>query len=157
MIQQYLQYAYWTLLGALMLCIMSRGSAPMKRTILTLAAVLAVSFVLTEALVWPSEEWALVMMGIDAIAATVILFHPAGKAQSAIGLTFLLQIGVHAGRVLNGSQADLNLYWWGLSILAFLQLAIIGGWWVHERLSRRGAVHRGGAAPDPAYRKGVAR
>lgn len=152
---QYLQYAYWALLGALSLLTLFKGSAQMKRTALALLAVLAISFFLNAWLVWPSENWALAMLAVDAIAATVILFHPAGKAQSLIGLTFLLQMGVHAGRVMNGDQADLTLYWWMLSIAAFAQLFIAGGWWLYERFPWRRAVHAGGTLPDPAYRESV--
>lgn len=129
----------------------------MKRTALTLLAVLAISFVLTPVLVWPSENWALAMMAVDGLAATVILFHPAGKAQSLIGLTYLLQIGVHAGRLMNGDQADFWLYWLSLSILAFLQLLILGGWWINERAPWGRAVRRGGTLPDPAYLESMER
>lgn len=104
---------------------------------------------------WPTEPYAIAMMIVDAIAATVILYRPAGKAQALVGLTFLLQIGVHAGRLMNGEAADLNLYWWGLSLLAFLQIFVVGGWWIHERVSRRGAVHADGPISRPAYHKGV--
>lgn len=127
----------------------------MKRTIFSLVGVLIASMILVDWLVWPSENYALGMIVVDVIAAAIILWRPAGKAQAIIGLTFLLQIGVHAGRLANGEQADFLLYWWGLSLLAFLQLFVMGGWWIHERLSRGGDVHAGSPLPSPAYRKGV--
>lgn len=155
-----IQLGYWIALGALMLCITFRGSGPMKRTAYTLLAVGMIGYLLAEQavfpqLAWPTETYAILMMIVDAIGATIILIHPAGKVQSIIGLTFLLQIGVHAGRVFNGQSADLNNYWWGLSLLAVLQLVLTGGWWVNEQLSRSRAVHRDSPLASPAHRKGV--
>ena len=123
----------------------------MKRTAAAILAVLVASLILVQVLIWPSPNYAIGMMIVDAIAAWVILWHPAGRFQSLIGLTFLLQIGVHAGRLLNGENADMFNYWLGLSLLAFLQLGLVGGWWVHERVRGVGPVRRGGPVPVTSH------
>lgn len=150
-----LQVAYWIALGALTLCVMLKGSVPMKRTILAVLGVGLASLALARVLVWPSDVYGFAMMGLDLIAAIVILWRPAGKVQALIGLTFLLQIGVHTGKLLNGDDANLYYYWLLLSVLALLQLALIGGWWFHERLTWERPVHRSRPAARPAHRKGV--
>lgn len=154
------QIAYWMALGALVLLITFRGPGPMKRTVYTLLVVGLVGLLLAEqmpfpGLRWPTENWALIMMAVDTLGAIVILIRPAGKTQALIGLTFLLQIGVHAGRILNGDSADLDIYWWGLSIPAVLQLVLTGGWWVNEQFIRPRAVHRVGPVAAGAHRKGM--
>jgi hypothetical protein len=122
----------------------------MYRTMAALLGVLFVSLFFVQALVWPSPTYAIAMMVVDALAAWVILWHPAGKVQSLIGLTFLLQIGVHTGRILNGVNADLFNYWLGLSLLAFLQLGLVGGWWLYERVRGSSFVRSGGpVSPSP--------
>lgn len=126
----------------------------MKRTVFAILAVGLFSLFLAKQnlfpdLRWPTEGYSLAMMAADAIAGIVVLIHPYGKVQRLIGLTFLLQMGVHAGRLLNGDNADLNLFWQGLSVLAFLQLILVGGWGLYEWLDRRRSVrsHRPVAAP----------
>jgi hypothetical protein len=147
-----LQNAYWIALGALVLLITAKGTAPMIRTVLTLAGVGLVSLVLGRAdfLAWPSVDYAMAMLAVDAIGGAIVLIRPAGKAQSIIGLTFLLQCGVHAGRILNSQDADIYNYWLGLSILAFLQIVIAGGWWINDRVSGKRLVRRGRPLPAPS-------
>lgn len=129
----------------------------MKRTLYTLVACGLISLWFAGLLAWPSIEYAMGMMAVDAVAATIVLFNPAGRAQSLIGLTFLLQCGVHAGRIMNGNNADIDNYWAGLSILAFLQLFIAGGWWLHEYVYRRRHVHRDSPVPAPSHIEGMER
>lgn len=127
----------------------------MIRTVVTLCAVLAMSLFLHQLHPFPGESYSVYMMVVDLIAATVILIRPAGRMQSLIGLSFLLQIGFYAGRLLNGDRADLDLFWWGLSVLALLQLALLAGWWFYERVPWRRLVRGRGPVPRPAHREGV--
>lgn len=129
----------------------------MIRTVLTLLGVGLASLILGDKdfLAWPSVNYAMGMLAIDAIGGAIVLIRPAGKAQSIIGLTFLLQCGVHAGRILNAENADIYNYWLGLSILAFLQLIIAGGWWIHDRVSGKRVLHRGGPLPSSANMEGM--
>ncbi len=117
----------------------------MKRTVIALVAAYAVQYLLAQpwALAYPAPEWSAVMISVDFVAATLILLHPAGKMQALIGLTFVPQIGFHFGRVLNGGNADIDLYWWGLSILGIMQLLLLAGWFGHGRFIRYRDRHYG--------------
>lgn len=150
-----LQIAYWIVLGALTLCVTFKGSVPMKRTTFAVLAVGVASLVLAKLLAWPSDDYGFAMMGADLLAAVVILWRPAGKVQALIGLTFLLQIGVHTGKMLNGENADYYYYWLLLSVLAILQLSLIGGWWLYERVTWERPVHSRRPRIGSAHRKGV--
>lgn len=121
----------------------------MIRTVLTLLGVGLASLILGDPayLAWPSVNYAMAMLVIDAIGGAIVIIRPAGKAQSIIGLTFLLQCGAHAGRILNADNADLYIYWLELSILAILQIIVAGGWWIHDRVSGKRVLRRGGPLP----------
>lgn len=113
----------------------------MKRTVYVLLGVGLASLLLAEqnlfpSIKWPTERYSVAMIAINAIGAWITLIHPFGKVQRLIGLTLLLQSGVHAGRLLRGDQFDMVSFWWALSILALLQLALIGGWWLYELVHR---------------------
>jgi hypothetical protein len=151
-----LQYAYWTALGALSLLIFAKGTGPMIRTTIAMVAVLALSLTLHRFL-WPfpSEPYCLTMLVADALAAAVVLIRPAGRAQAAIGITFLVQMGFYAGRLLNGDRADFDNLWWGLSSMAFLQIVLVGGWWLYERAPRRRHLPGGGSVPASSHREGM--
>lgn len=66
----------------------------------------------------------------DALAAWIILRHPAGKVQSALGGTFAVQIAMHSayGARELWSKADPIAYYEMLTIVAYAQLAIMGLW-----------------------------
>lgn len=152
-----ISFAYAAALGALFLWLTLRGNSQMKRTIWTLGILYTLQLTLVARL-WPGVEWSWVMLGLDFVAGVIVLLRPAGKWQSVIGLSFLLQIGLHAGRALNGAFADLPLYWWGLTGLAFVQLFLVAGWWVHERFYNGHNGHRGGAhiaGASAPHRKGM--
>jgi hypothetical protein len=125
-----LQLGYKIALAALTTCILLKGTWPMKRTIATVFAVFVAAWLLSD--LWPSEAYAAAMIVVNALACVVITWHPAGKWQSVVGLSYILQIGVHVGRIANGDGADLVSYWWGLALLAILQLALVGGWWLND-------------------------
>jgi hypothetical protein len=123
-----IQLGYQVALAALTTGILLKGTWAMRRTICTVFAVMAAAWSLSG--LWPSVAYSLAMIAIDAIACIVITWHPAGRWQSVVGLSYILQIGVHIGRVFNGDNADLVSFWWGLSILAVLQMFLVGGWWI---------------------------
>lgn len=147
----WLQVGYWIALGALVLGISAKGTRPMLRTILAIFVVGLASLVLADWLHWPSEQYALAMIVVDALGGAIVLMRPAGKAQKMIGITYLLQCAVHTARVLRGETADIGTYWGWLSALAILQLVIAGGWWIHDRVSRRDPVLRRRPAPAAAH------
>lgn len=154
-----MQYGYWTALCALVLVTMYKGSLPMVRTLAAMLWVGVLSLALASrrgfGIDWTGEDYALTMMAADGLAAAVVLIRPAGKAQSVIGLTFLLQMAVYVARLLHGAAFDADAYWWLLSLLALLQLFVAGGWLIHERYHWGPAVPGRGRVPGAAHRPGV--
>lgn len=131
-----LQTAYWIALGALVVLTWFRGSAAMLRTTLAILANGLVSLALARLLVWPSDSYTIGMIVVNFIAAGIVLVHPNGKTQKLVGLTFILQNGVHLAKLFTGTGADLSIYWAWLSAFAILQLVLVGGWWLYELVGR---------------------
>lgn len=133
-----MQLAYQYALYALCVLILLTGEGRMKRTVLTILAVMLAAWGLSP--LWPSALYAWAMIAGDSIALVTICRHPASQWQSAIGMTYLLQAGVHFGRIIVGEESDIFGYFWGLSLLAILQLLLLGGWWSvgHFLRHRRG-------------------
>lgn len=126
-------WTYWGILAVMGVAITFRGSAPMRRTILTLVAVCVFQLFFASYIAAPqTEAHAIAMFCVDALAGYIILRHPAAKWQSLIGATFVLQLGMHIGR-LAANNPDMNFYFVGLSVTAFLQLVLVGGWWLDDR------------------------
>lgn len=148
---------YRIALGTLVLCIAAKGPRPMLRTILTILAVYLFQEGVVTPLFWPTPEWALVMIPIDAFAAWVIALKPAGRVQALIACTFIPQMAFHLGRYLNGGNADMNLYFWGLSVLGFVQLALAGGWWFNVRFRRHDPDGHSHQATAPPHRESMGR
>lgn len=81
----------------------------------------------------------------DALAASLIMMRPAGRFQSVLGATFVVQVVIHAAfllRVALTGSADEVVYYENLTIWAYIQLGVIcvwNGriWW--GRLSRHSA------------------
>lgn len=126
---------------------------PMQRTVGTLAAVFTVQLCYIAAVGDRGQEFAFI--ALDGAAAAVILFRPAGWAQAMIGLTYLLQMSMHAAKAALaewGPGFDPMTYWYFVTAAAFLQLLIAGGWWLYVRLGNgralrgasKGAVAHGG-------------
>ncbi len=134
-LQATLQLGYQVALAALTTGILLLGSAQMKRTVLTVFTVLVAAWLLRG--YWPGTEYAAMMIGVDALACIAITWHPAGRWQSVVGLSYVMQIIVHIARIIRGADVDFDLYWWALSLLAFLQLFLIGGWWAHGKFVGR--------------------
>lgn len=154
-----IQLAYWWLLGALTFIVTVKGSQPMLRTACAILLSGLCSLIIHEYFFqFQTPEYALAMMAIDGVAAALVLLNPAGKAQSLIGWTFLFQIMVYGGRLTAegaGYLIDLNAFWWGLAIPALIQLALVGGWWLHDRVPRRHPVRPARPAPAAAHRQGL--
>lgn len=67
----------------------------------------------------------------DALAASIIMMRPAGRFQSALGATYVIQVVIHAAfllRVALTGSADEVVYYENLTIWAFIQLGVIGVW-----------------------------
>lgn len=147
-------WTYWGLLGVLTFMVTFSGTNPMRRTIWTIALVCAVQFAIGS---WvfqtDSVPHAIAMFCIDLIAGWIIVRQPAAIWQALVGSSFVIQLGMHIGR-LAANNPDMNFYFNGLSVMAFCQLALVGGWWIDERhlFRRRRPRH------SPAYqahREGV--
>lgn len=126
----------------------------MFRTVIALCVVLGVSLFLASEMDWVSKPYAVAMAIVDTLAAVAVLIRPAGKAQAMIGLTFLLQVMAYIARIVTANP-DFDIYWWELSLLAFLQLTILGGWWLHELADRSRAVPWFSRVAHSAHRKGM--
>lgn len=77
-----------------------------------------------------TDAWP-VNIALDTLTAVVILWHPAGRWQAALGVTYCVQLAMHIGygvRRLLDYPADAMSYYDWLTWVAFLQLLIIGGW-----------------------------
>src|SRR5690349_15121158 len=136
--QWLLIWIYWGLLLVFTATVTVKGNFPMRRTVWTIALVCALQFVIgTWVLSTASVAHAIVMFAIDALACWNIVRQPAALWQSLIGSAFVIQLGMHIGR-LAANNPDMNFYWNGLSFMAFAQLVLVGGWW----LDGRGLFHR---------------
>jgi hypothetical protein len=68
---------------------------------------------------------------IDALAASVIMLHPAGRLQGAIGLLYFGQIAWHTAfgiQILSGNMPDALFYYNAITWVAWAQLAVLGAW-----------------------------
>lgn len=129
------------------------------------AAVIAVNWVLGTAFVTLTanyDPWEYNMF-IDSVAMAVVLRHPAWRAQAAIGLLYIVQICCHiayGGRELLGYPNDAIFYYDALTIIAWAQLLVLGGWacgvgwataaigrWPYRHASWRAAHLRNHAGP----------
>lgn len=144
-----MQTAYQYALYALSILILITGDGRMKRTVLTILAVMLAAWGFSN--LWPTVPYAWAMIAVDSLALIMICRHPASQWQSAIGMTYLLQVGVHFGRIIVGDGSDIFAYYWGLSILAILQLLLLGGWWSVGHLGRLYRGRRDPAAADPCH------
>lgn len=141
-----IQLGYQLLLAALTTCVFLAGSRQMIRTIAVIFAVFVAEWFLKGW--WPSSEYAVAMFVVGSLACIAITWHPAGKWQGIVGLSYILEIGVHVGRIASGENADITSYWWGLSSIAILQLFLVGGWITNDWI--RSHSHRGSNNPAAA-------
>lgn len=147
-------WIYWGLLLVMTAGVTVKGSGPMRRTVWTIAIVCVAQFIVAQWVVNPqSVSHAVFMFCVDALACRVITWQPAGKWQSLIGFSYIIQLGMHIGR-LAANNPDMNFYWNGLTIMAFLQIILVGGWWASERGLFRNRRRRHPPAYE-AHREGV--
>jgi hypothetical protein len=70
-------------------------------------------------------------IAIDAAAAAVIMYRPASRPQSILGVTYCVQIAMHCGygllNLLHQPVDPMPYYNW-LTGIAWVQLLILGGW-----------------------------
>ncbi len=155
-----MQLGYYLALGAVLVCVLWKGTGPMRRTILTILGVALFSLTLAKVGLWPSDAYAYSMIAADTAALLIITRHPADKMQSVIGLTYIFQITTWiaylASRYIYG-RADMNVVWWGLTVPAILQLILVGGWIGGARAARYwGWSHTDPLGANP-HSSGVAR
>lgn len=93
---------------------------------------------------------------IDVLTAWVILRNPAGRWQSILGVSFCAQIAMHVGygaNIILFSHGDMVGYYNALTVVAFLQLAVTGGWngdlWRVRAYRRRGLHSHAAASGAP--------
>ncbi len=145
---------YWGLLLALTCVVSVKGGGPMLRTVLTLLGVGLIQLAVAQFVSPETDAHVWIMLAVDSTACAIITLRPAGQWQSLIGLSYILQIGTHIGRLV-ANNPDMYFYWTGLTVCAYLQLVLLGGWWISGRISHLGWRR----SPDPvasqARHKGV--
>lgn len=102
------------------------GNGQMIRTAIAITAnwSLGTAFVYATGIYDP---WAF-SLALDALTAFIVLYHPAGRVQSAIGWTYIAQIIIHCVYAVSNHAIAQHAYWQLLTWIAFLQLALLGGW-----------------------------
>lgn len=105
------------------------GDAKMMRTVAAIFAnwALGTAFVLATGIY---DAWAF-SLALDAMTAFAILYHPAGRPQAAIGWAYIAQIIMHAVYAVSDHAIAQHAYWQLLTWIAYLQLALLGGWVGH--------------------------
>lgn len=99
---------------------------PMART----ALVIAGNWVVNTGYVWATglyDPWFWFIL-TDTVSAQLVLYQPAGKTQSLIGWTYISQIIMHGIYAISNPVLAAWPYWQMLTALAFVQLALLGGW-----------------------------
>lgn len=147
---------YWPYLAPLIVvCVTAMfGSAQMIRTGAAIFAnwALGTAFVLLTGIYDP-WWW---FLALDAATAFVIMYHPAGRPQSAIGVTFIAQIIIHAVYAVSQRDIAAFAYWQILTWIAFVQLLLLGGWIVGFWWSRYFRDSRDLDRAEPHGGQGVA-
>lgn len=127
-------YAYIGLLCALTLMVNRRGE-PMRRTAWILVADMALGYAYSFIL-GGGWDYSLFMILVNSLACIFVLWEPAGRWQSLIGWSFILQIGTDVGRVaseVNSGPIDIMFVYWATTGLAYIQLLLLMAWWIDER------------------------
>lgn len=116
----------------------------MRRTAWILVADMAFGYFYSFA-IGGGWDYSLFMILVNSLACVLITWAPAGKWQSLIGWSFILQIGTDIGRIaaeINSGASDIMFVYWMTTALAYLQLLLLAGWGIDERtgyFSRIGA------------------
>jgi hypothetical protein len=126
------------LAGASMLTM--NASPALQRTALALAGNWLACIVVV-LLMGVVDPWA-AFAAADAVAAFIVLSHPASRPQAVIGCIYIVQITVHLAYALVGSGPATGLYLNMLSGGGWLQIAVLAGGAIHGS-GKRWAVSRG--------------
>lgn len=120
----------------------------MRRTAWILVADMALGYLYSFTL-GGGWDYSLFMIFVNALACVFITREPAGKWQSLIGWSFILQIGTDVGRVaseINSGPSNIWFVYWVTVALAYVQLLLLIGWGLSD--GRVARYWRGGR-PDP--------
>lgn len=137
----YIGYAYIGLLCALTLLV-NRSGEPMRRTAWILVADMAFGYLYSFSF-GGGWDYSLFMILTNSIACVLITWQPAGRWQSLIGWSFILQIGTDVGRVaseINSGSTDMMFVYWVTTALAYIQLVLLMGWAIDERLGYHSGI-----------------
>lgn len=129
----------------------------MRRTALVLLADMAFGYLYSFSF-GGGWDYSLYMILVNALACVLITWNPAGKWQALIGWSFIFQIGTDTGRVaseLYFGSSDMWAVYWMTTALAYLQILLLGGWWIDERTGYLSRVAHY-LSPHKARRSGVA-
>lgn len=133
----------------------ARWGDPLPRTALAILGnwiaglVMSIPGGITDAWAWN--------IAIDGFAAFVILWRPAGRWQSLLGVSYCAQIAMHIGYgalLLTDQQPDQWSYYDALTRVAWVQLALLGAWG-GRTIWRALAGHNGGGSAAGAAGAGV--
>ncbi len=102
------------------------GSGPMVRTSLAILLNWIAQTVFAETTGIYDAWWFFIV--IDAITAAVIIRQPAAKVQALIACVFMGQILLHVVYAFSNHSVGAYPYWQLLTVMAFLQLLLLGGW-----------------------------
>lgn len=93
----------------------------------------------------------------DLTAAAVILRHPAGRVQAAIGWVYVAQIIAHFVFIVRAEEAAAYDYWLLLTRLAWLQILLLGGWTIGRwgKTARSHVLRRRAELAGHSGREGV--
>lgn len=119
---------WWTYAGPLfVVALMSTtGTGPMLRTALAILG----NWIANYAYIWATGDFTPWYWFIftDAISAGVVLYQPAQRVQAVIGWTYMVQIIMHVLYSISPSNMAQYSYWQLLTVIAFVQLVLLGGW-----------------------------
>ena len=91
-----------------------------------------------------TDAWQLALV-LDSLTAIVILYPPRGEWQGALGISYVAQILIHLSygfRQYFTGGADAWEYYNWISVIAFAQLFILGGWGIADLRRWSVARHR---------------
>lgn len=116
------EYFIGLMVVAMPLVLLSRGALARCSAVIILNWVLGYAF--NEAFsTFTPWAWSTIL---DTISAIIVLWHPAGRWQALIGVTYALQLICHYAFAL--ARWHPHDYWFVLTAIAWVQLMILGAW-----------------------------
>jgi len=104
-----------------------------SHTVRLCGAVLLMNWVVLSAAIWATkiyDPWYF-SFALDFLCGAILLAHPAGRAQAMLGASFITQMIMHlayGSLLLTGRSANYEIYYNMLTIVAWVQLAIVWGY-----------------------------